>query len=568
MRTFTDYQAYKLRAVAVIYIAGQPVTLDIVNATTTFALNTIPQGSFNVAVGRNTFTGLASAIHHIAGQLAVTLPVEVWLQVLPGANSVGFVFEPWPAEAFKIFSGLLTSTAYTKSREGTSLTANMIGWPADLNFSSALTRLAHTLTPQMMSGPAAFQGGGLGIEPSFTATTLASQFFAPTPVQLDMWGLSLGPWLRQLCQQDVLADPADLVAAARGNFEALAALNRFEPFVYADAANPSGRYRYGVPLNLPIAGLPGSETVASAIGEDVAAETFESMASTTMWDKLVGGFAAGYRFAVVPLVDTALVVPYTAGTRLPWQVIYGQEYSAIGSWDQKPRPIKGVRLFTGVGSMTGALGLQQGEAGQEAAMGGTYDNPDYPDGMLIYDNAPRWSANAVAAPAYGGQASAPFGVRGNAFFPGAGDPPVLADPAVVRGGVRTLWDLYARAVYITEALRGRSASVQGRLRFDIAPGSTVEVRVVQDKFVEAQVGVLGNVLYGEVQAVTTYIDSEARQASTTIQLANTRNILENTIDAMSIDQHPFYAAPWRGAPLVENDIFLPANQGAGIVFGP
>jgi hypothetical protein len=574
MPTLTNFQSYKIQAYATIHFKNGPVDVDLTSASLTYALNSIPQATLQLALGRNALTGLAATIHHFVDDMSVTLPIEVFLRVLRGPNSFGFVFENWPATFFRVFNGLVTSTGYTRTRDQVNLVINCVNWLADLNFSSCLTRQAHTLTPEMLSGPAAFQLGQ-GIEPAFLATTQATAFFTPANVQADMWGRSLGPWLLRICEQDVLAEPNDPKGGPGSNIEAKNALSRFEPFAYPNAVlavGPGGQpilgqYRFSKPLKLPLVGLPGVESVALAMAEDVTAETFESMAATTMWDKLVGGFAANYRFAIVPLVDTALVVPLTAGMRTPWAVIYGQEYGAISYQDQKPRPAKGAKLFTGIGSLTGAIGNVLGAAGLQPTFGGQYLNPQIKNGMTIFANAPRWSANVVAPPHFGGQAAQPQGVRGNAFFPGQGVAPANVDPQLIRAGAKNIWDVYARHVYITEALRGRQGSLQGKLRFDIAPGSTVEVRAVQDKFVLAQTGNLaGSVLYGEVQAITHTIDAEAQQASTALQLANVRNFSENQVDATSIHKHPLYSDFWNGAPLIEDPQFLPSAQKTKQVF--
>lgn len=556
---FTNYQSYKIRAVAFIYLDGRAHELEITGGSMTYALNSIPHGSLSAALGRNAITGDAANLYTILDGMTVMVPVEVWLEVIQGPNSIGFQFESWPQGLFKVFSGLCTTTGDSLSREGAAFTINVVGWPADLNFSSCLSRQTHVLTPQMLANAAAFDAG-TGV--AFSAESSTAEFFTPLNVQTDVWGRALGPWLLKLCENDLLSDDDDPAIAQPGsNFEAAAALNRFEPFVYR------GVYKYGKPLAIPLAGLPGVESVATAIAEDVATETYASMGSTTIWDKLTGGFAADYRFAIAPLVDTALVVPFTPGYRQPWQTVWGQEYAAISVEDQKPRPIKGVRLFTGSASLTGAVGLRLGEAADEATTGGRYDNPDHAGGMIIHMNAPRWSANAAAPAAWGADALAAFGVRGGGIFPGAGAIHPLPGPALVRGGAKDLWDAYARTVYIVEALRGRTGSLQGKLRFDVCPGSTIAVQAVRDKFVNRLAGLADRAwLYAEVMAVSFAFDAETRSASTTFALMNIRNVKENGQDATSILEHPLYEDQWNGAPLVENDVFLPQNSQTFQVF--
>ncbi len=555
---YTNYQSYKIRALAYVYINGTAIPLDITSGSFTYALNSIPQGSVQVALGRNTVTGIASTLYTILEQLTVLVPIEVWMEVRTGPNSIGIQFESWPTGYFKVFSGLITSTGDSLSRTQAGFTINMTGWLCDLNFSSALSRSTQTLTPQMLSNAATFSTS-TGV--AWSAENAAIEFATPLNVGTDFWGLTLGPWLQSLCTQDILTDPDDPATAFPGsNFEASAALKRFEPFIY-------GKYRFGQPLAIPLLGLPGVESIAGAIAEDVAVETYESIGSTTIWDKLVGGYAPSYRFGVVPLVDTALVVPFTPGMRFPWQTIWGQEYTAISVEDQKPRPIKGIRMFTGSSSLTGVAGTRLGEADEEPSTGGRYDNPNFPGGMIIYMNAPRWTANAVSPGAFGADATAPFGIRGGAVFPGVGVGPLGPPPAVVKAAATNVWDAYAQAVYVAEALRGRTGSLQGKLRFDVAPGSTVVVQTVRDKFVKQQVGQGNNAfLYAEVMTVSFSFDAEAMSAGTTFALMNVRNGFEDTVDATSVAKHPLYANAWNGAPLVENEVFLPQNSQTTAVF--
>lgn len=555
MPTLLNYQSYRLKAYAVVTLHGVDLELDITSFNLTFAVNSIPFGSLQLVVGRDIVYGQAATIHHIVDELQVTLPARVYLQVEQGPNSYGFPFESWPDGYFLVFEGFINSTGFGRTaRDSVSFRLGLTHWLGDAGSSSLLTRSSHALTPQQLSGLAAFNTGTGLTAPGFFASTSAADLFTPLNVGFDFWGLALGPWLADLCQQDILSDEDD--DNLEHNLEGLDALRRFEPFAYASPGEPLGHYVYGTPLALALQELAGSEELATAIAEDVASKGSENFDSTTLWDAIAGKFAADYQFKVIPLVQTALAVPAIAGQRVPWQVIYGEEYGQIELQANLTRAVKGVRLFTGMGSMMGIV--RPGEAGHEAVLGGRYDNPDHPSGMLIYANAPRWSANVVAPAVFGADAVAPGGVRGGALFPGIGLPPAANNPVDLVNAARGLWDAFARALYVENALRGRGGSVQGKLRFDIAPGSTVEVRCVQDKFVQAQLAEpTGAVLYAEVQGVGICCDSETMTASTTFQLANVRTFAQNGRDALSIERHPLYANLWHGAPLAEHPEFEP-----------
>ena len=111
-----------------------------------------------------------------------------------------------------------------------------------------------------------------------------------------------------------------------------------------------------------------------------------------------------------------------------------------------------------------------------------------------------------------------------------------------------MYDDYARAVYIHQALRGRTGQLNGKLRFDIAPGSTVKIEGTSEPFLKDDG--LGYNLIGDVIRVTIAINAESAQASTAFQLGNVRTESENEDDLTSIDQHPLYTTKFLGAPLV------------------
>jgi hypothetical protein len=93
--------------------------------------------------------------------------------------------------------------------------------------------------------------------------------------------------------------------------------------------------------------------------------------------------------------------------------------------------------------------------------------------------------------------------------------------------IRTIFDKWAEEVYIKNALRGRTQTVSGRLRFDIAPGSIVRVTsaqesVLPDEDAPARIDNLGFDTFGEVARVSIVINAEAPSASTSFLLTNVR----------------------------------------------
>lgn len=554
MATLTNYQSYKLGAYALVYFdPNDPVELDVTGFTFTYAKNAIPNGTMTLAVGRRVLDGVISEIHRYINEVRTTIPVEIYLSVAAGSNSFGFDFEIWPEGYFRVFRGLINNIGFSSSRDNIAFEISFEHWLSDLNASSAFTSNSHTLTPQQFGAMAAVAMGGQGGGGFFPVDQGAAEFFGIDNISADFWGLSLSQFLAHRCQMPIL----DEIEGGNlpPNIAGLAALRSFEPAVYADQNNPLGFYTFGVPLSIP---NNGSAIVASAFAEAFMREGLEAYRDSTLWEKLMS-YKDSYELSIIPLTDSALIVPSTDGQRFPWQTIYGEEYSTLQASTQSRRPLRGIRLFSGFGSLNGAAQDRNGQNPQAAAQAvlcGRYDNPNLVDGMLRYDMAPSWAGNIANAGIFGGQAVAPFGVRGDMRFPGAGIPPAVAPQDIVED-TRDLWNAYAKSVYIREYLRGRTATLHGKLRFDIAPGSTVEILCVEDKFVQLAGGLADTWMYAEVAAVTVTVDAERMQASTSFRLSNLRTLAENTDDAISVTTHPFYNTAWAGAPLIETAEFLP-----------
>lgn len=550
-----------IRATAIVWLPQggnlTPVALPIVHLQVTAGINEIPMAQFQVAVGREAITGLPSNIHYLADYLTMQLSVQIYVLAAEFGNAYGYPLEPWPAGPFLIFEGRLSGCGFTKTKSGKAaynITAHH--WLMDLNSSSSLTRSTNTVTPSQLSNAATFFSG-TGFSGSFSSQTLADEFINAAVIETDFWGYGLKPWLLQLCERDILTDSDDpVLSTAYGiNFEAINALQRFEPFL-----SPSGPfYRFGVPIRMDANDVIETSEATQAIADDIAQETFDSFASTTLWDKLVNQFAASYQFAIIPLIQSALVVPLCPGIRNVWQIIYAEEYDSISLSGEIPRPVRGVRLQTGAGSQTGAFGSQLGETQSQNDGGGRYDNPFMQDGMIDYRSGPRWLSNLASPSSYGPTAIAPDTYVGSALTPGIGAAAAIP-PGLLRARGRALYDAYAHAIYVNQVTRGRSGTISGRLRFDIAPGSSVGVVLSEEKFIKFYTGQRNSIMVGTVRRVTHVLDSESMQAGTLFDIGWLRSQVENAYEGMSTDGHPFWSNQWLGAPYVELPHFIPRGN--------
>src|SRR5208282_4518513 len=102
--------------------------------------------------------------------------------------------------------------------------------------------------------------------------------------------------------------------------------------------------------------------------------------------------------------------------------------------------------------------------------------------------------------------AAPQGIRGNMAVGPAGVAPALPQPIQLLTDAGTLWDNYAKAMYISSVFAGRRGSIEGKLRLDIAPGSTIEVIIDEEKWVAQSLGQLPfQSIYALVVGVTVFL---------------------------------------------------------------
>ncbi len=298
-------------------------------------------------------------------------------------------------------------------------------------------------------------------------------------------------------------------------------------------------YTDGVPLAL--AGIETfSQQVADQISDAIASETFYQVASQTMWDKLVADYGPNYMFSVVPMVEKALVVPFIPGLRTEYKTILGTEYDNISMNMDMPRMIRAVALVLGVSDTAG--GFIERNFLPYRSIGGWYQGRD--SGTIIFKSAPYWLAN-VALPYLDSYPSFGIGDIKSSALTAAG---AAFDPinyAVKRGNAKILQDSYAQTLYMLEILRSRHAQLSGKLRFDIAPGSTVKIECAEDPFVG-----LDQSMYASVIRVSTHISAEAQVAGTAFHLSYVRSEVENIDNATSIAGPPLWQNVWKGAPLI------------------
>jgi hypothetical protein len=530
----TNYSVNKLHWWAIV---DDTTTVEITRVETHFALNSIPTCVLHCAIGRDVRTLQAAAIHFIINDQKINLPITVMCQAAEVNNS-GTSGGIWPLGPFTAFDGRIVGTSFQKTRTGgASLMLYCRHWLMDLEYAVTNTRYTHPLNTIAFNMQAALQV--IPGNPNFAVGTLATTFFSKPTITSDFWGDGLKPWLKKIINLPVVFANEEVSGPARGR--ALAALSRIEP-----------DYQFGIPIPMVDFAVLSNVTATDAIAYDVANETFKSFYGQTIWEKLVGDFASRYMFALVPMAERALIVPFIPGLKDTWVTVDPSEYETISLNGDLPYGLSTVVIYTGLGSLTGAVGFQMGQGGANNTVGGLFKNKNMPEGMFIFRDGPEWLTNAVSQFAWAAGAAPVANVVGNMGFPGAGAGPAFEQPMGIRLAAKPMWDAYAKSVYLYEVLKNRRGAVSGKVRFDIAPGSSIEVICAEEKFISAQSGVGDQSLFAMVTKVSTVYDSEACNGQTTIEFGFFHDEVEHEDPNLTTDNHPIWDSVWPGGPEVED----------------
>jgi hypothetical protein len=105
----------------------------------------------------------------------------------------------------------------------------------------------------------------------------------------------------------------------------------------------------------------------------------------------------------------------------------------------------------------------------------------------------------------------------------------------------------AAAVLHDNLFDHRRMKIGGRLRFDIAPGSLLQINTVGEKFTGES-----DVLFGHVNSVTIEVGEVGGGESfarTEFELVHVRSKTEH--ETLTVTEHPLYGVPWYGGQLLE-----------------
>ncbi len=537
-----------------VYLEIDGKRYEIAQVTASWAVNEIPQAQCLVAVGRDARSdnaGTLAAIHENASDLKQMRKARVLFTPRGEYTPNG---DDWPAGQQVLFDGYYVGYAHRKMNGKVQVIVNLTHWSIDLTQSSCISKNSHPSNPASLTTSAVLQqvkesGGSQGAFVSY----LTGHKVIQTKVLSDLWG-SIKELFCELARIKTAAiGPSDFCGPGTfvQNDRALAALSRFE----GSAPTCDKAYKHGVRL------VPGSDfkqpLVDSAIGNAICNATVDSYANTTFWDKLIGEFCPMFQMAVVPLVDSALVIADTPTLKgVHWREIGPDDYDSFDQTAFVERPMKAVGVYGNVASFTGA---RNGEAPvNHRNVGGCYaaDSVNPADGLVQYVRAPAWLDTLMTGAVYGATSTGNKKDQPTNTGTTTGKTPKATDPYGEKvSAIQKLYNKYAQSVYVLHTLRGRNGSLSGRLRFDIGPGSIVKVRANPDVLTEG-IDKLAGDYYACVSRVTVNINCESAMAGTTFQLTHMRTAQENAQERTSVDSHPLFGRSIHGggkhgAPLID-----------------
>jgi hypothetical protein len=297
------------------------------------------------------------------------------------------------------------------------------------------------------------------------------------------------------------------------------------------------------PLTLPAA---TRDRAAKAISDTIAS----SLAGSSLWSMLIGGLLPNFGCAVIPVAGSAIVAPLLPMSRQHYAVLNNEDYIDFDMTTMSQRPLYGVGILSNYEMGTIHNGDRKMCLGASYVPGITTTKL----GMWMFANAPVWMENWTNHD--------PEALNGNAAVNkmlanpannavGANTAAVARDPSAELGAVNDAMARYAQMLYASNALRGRTGSVTGKLRFDICPGTTIKLRGKSSLGLEPGVDTLATDLLALVAGVTVAINIDGSAAATTFELTNIRTEAENESPRFSMISHPFFDTNWfKGGPLV------------------
>jgi hypothetical protein len=273
--------------------------------------------------------------------------------------------------------------------------------------------------------------------------------------------------------------------------------------------------------------------------------------TNTLWSSLVF-FASQFSFMLVPRVHELRFIPKWFAPKIIEEVKNLKEVVVVGATWEHARPISGAVIIPGEINLSGT-GVNQSK-GEQVTVNSTYadayyghyfpgkgkDSKSTVKGTLLLREAPNW-----ALPTYTVNLSLEKHdtTQGNK---------TEVSPAPPISYNASFSELIAQEAYWDESLKGRIMEIMCPLRFDVCPGSIVQVSTGIGRHVHVQDDALNVTYFGFVKSMRLTFDTI--NASATAQYTVTHAHSQDENDNLS-EKHPYYdCKPFSCASWTENAV--------------
>ncbi len=521
---------------------------DVIDCTATHDLNGIPQCSITVAMGRDPDDAPAT-IHAAIDKLKPGTKAFVYSRFEDrGAINMR---DSLVGKSFMSFEGRYVGLSFSRSGNTVGIKLHFVHWLNDFNTTSATNSNFFPGSPYNAQVAAVVPAGSGGTAGSWTQIVPTFVNEMANRLQDDAWVKVLHPWLKFLAEQNRLEVDNSLLknkAKRNGNATALAALERMINF--------SAKSNYKA-LKLRFHGAD-TTTIGDCLAAALTQVSVESWQHSTLWGKLVSEWAPLMMLSIVPRVTDAIPIPCICPIKTPFTTIRSNEYFQIGRVAEQTQVLLGVGIMHGATSSTGADGVGGTEVANPqflSNLAGWYppqaSSDDDENGVIMIKNPPHWLTSNVEYSRFAVSTAGADGQPiGGVMAPGVGAAPGGRNPAAGAATTGSFLDEYARHWFAAESIRGRTAELAGKLRFDIAPGSQVRIEGKGEAFVEGDKTAVP--LHAVVMRVSYTMNCQTLAAGTSFSLAHIRTEAENDAALFVVEQPPLYQDAWLGGPLVDD----------------
>ncbi len=550
--------------------------VDLVSVSLNYQLDAIPTAECQLAMGVDPRTGKPAAAHRYATMLERKMRLYIYVQLIGDE----LPDHPWPDDPFKVFDGYVSGIGVVNSRGAIRLSVHAEHWLTDLRSSSKFSAHLHSMSTGNVTARL------IGTDNFNVMVMNAEEADGIDNILEDVWGEGVGRVMYTLAESDrmdidALAEIFKGQSSNYTNTRAVSALNRF---------NDSSKITV-VPLRVRSEGVDAdlagivSRWTRNYLGRVISDPSMGS----TLWDtlKVVAG---SLHFSLVPNVEAVACAPYIPQIKRIHAYVSAQEYTncTVGGADTEPIRALGLLATAPRSKFDSRKDAKDYESGQRKLSTdadplkvqpakwflGYYDlvednldladpdsdnyRPDLVNGQFVVIQPPGWLTNLgmpdhthKTLPVRAAMASMinpkvdnedgndNSGSQGSAY-------------AEVEGSI--IGRRFAQVQYLKLVFAARNGVLTGRLRFDVAPGSSIAVEVVGGKIPFYR----DSTLYATVRGVQCMLDTTNSTASTTFSISGIRNNAEqNVLRGLAVDSHPMYNDLWVGTALVPG--FEPIN---------